>query len=592
MMNTHVRRPNLEALHREVDRFIPAREPFSPPRIGISANRKDGLSCIADTYVQAVLKAGGAPVLIPVITDLDALTAVVESLDGLVMSGGGDINPLYWEEEPIPRLQDGDTVRDAYDFMLLRLATNRQLPVMGICRGHQVLNVAFGGSLFQDIYSQSNEARIKHSQSMPREQVSHSVRVTDIPSGLRRVAGESDRLWVNSFHHQAVREIASGFVETATAPDGLNEGIEHPERLRFGVQWHPEALAADGDEQMLALFRRQVEAARLFARAKSFHSQHVTLDSHTDTPMIFPGSFDIGKKEGGKVNLPLMEEGRLDAVFMVAYIPQGKRDEESLRAATAYAVERLEQVRKQELLHPNRMGIASAPADLFRLKKAGKKAVFLGIENGYALGKDLDNIDRFKEMGVSYITLCHNGDNDICDSARGNGEWNGLSPFGKEVVRRMNERGVMVDVSHAAESTFYDVLETSCYPVIASHSSARALCNHPRNLTDDQLKALAACGGVVQVCLYKGFINEEAEKASLSDAVRHIDHIAGLIGIDHVGIGSDFDGDGELIGCRASNELINITIRLLEKGYSEEDIAKIWGGNLLRVMEKVQNKFK
>lgn len=592
MMHMQVRRPNLETLYREVDQFIPARKSLSPPRIGISANRKDGLSCIADTYVQAVLKAGGAPVVIPVITDIEALTVLVESLDGLVMSGGGDVNPLYLQEEPLPQLQDADTYRDEYDFILLRLATNRQLPVMGICRGHQILNVASGGSLYQDIYSRSTGERLKHSQSMPREQVSHSVEIANIPSVLRRIAGDSDRLWVNSFHHQAVREVAPGFLETATAPDGLNEGIEHPERMRFGVQWHPEALAANDDEQMLALFRRHVEAAGLFARAKSFHRQHITLDSHTDTPMIFPGTFDIGKKEGGKVNLPFMEEGRLDAVFMVAYIPQGKRDADSLRAATAYATERLGQVKKQEQLHPDRMGIACTATDLFRLKKSGKKAVFLGIENGYALGKELDNIDRFKEMGVSYITLCHNGDNDICDSARGNGEWHGLSPFGKEVVRRMNDRGVMVDVSHAAESTFYDVLETSRFPVIASHSSARALCNHPRNLTDDQLKALASHGGVVQICLYKGFINEDAAKASLSDAIRHIDHIAGLIGVGHVGIGSDFDGDGELIGCRASNELINITVRLLQSGYSEADIAGIWGGNLLRVMEEVQNKPK
>lgn len=592
MIHTQVRRPNLKALYREVDQFIPARESLRPPRIGISANRKDGLSCIADTYVQAVLKAGGAPVLIPVITDIEALTVLVESLDGLVMSGGGDINPLYLQEEPVPQLQDADTYRDEYDFILLRLATNRQLPVMGICRGHQILNVAFGGSLYQDIYSRSAGERLKHSQSMPREQVSHSVEVANIPSVLRGIAGESDRLWVNSFHHQAVREVAPGFLETAVAADDLNEGIEHPERMRFGVQWHPEALAANNDEQMLALFRRHVENARLFARAKSFHLHHITLDSHTDTPMIFPGTFDIGKKEGGKVNLPFMEEGRLDAVFMVAYIPQGKRDADSLRAATAYATERLGQVKKQERLHPDRMGIAYTATDLFRLKKAGKKAVFLGIENGYALGKELDNIDRFKEMGVSYITLCHNGDNDICDSARGNGEWHGLSPFGKEIVRRMNDRGIMIDVSHAAESTFYDVLEISRFPVIASHSSARALCNHPRNLTDDQLKALASHGGVVQICLYKGFINENAAKASLSDAIRHIDHIAGLIGVEHVGIGSDFDGDGELIGCRASNELINITVRLLQSGYSEADIAKIWGGNLLRVMEEVQNKPK
>ena len=146
-----VRRPNLEALYKEVDNYIPAKESLQPPRIGISANRRDGLSCIAETYVQAVLDAGGAPVLIPVITDLKALTVLVSELDGLVMSGGGDINPLYLHEEPIPQLQDVDTLRDEYDLILLRLAANRQIPIMGICRGHQIMNVAFGGSVYQDI---------------------------------------------------------------------------------------------------------------------------------------------------------------------------------------------------------------------------------------------------------------------------------------------------------------------------------------------------------------------------------------------------------------------------------------------------------
>ena len=152
----------------------------------------------------------------------------------------------------------------------------------------------------------------------------------------------------------------------------------------------------------------------------------------------------------------------------------------------------------------------------------------------------------------------------------------------------MNRQGVMVDLSHAAESSFYGALETSELPIICSHSSSRLLCDHPRNLTDDQLRALAQQGGVAQVCLYKGFIHPEAAKASLSDAIRHIDHLVEVAGIDHVGIGSDFDGDGELIGCRASNELINLTVRLLERGYSAEDIAKIWGGNLMRVMREVQ----
>ncbi len=559
----------------EADRFRPAE---SLPRIGISANRKDGQTCLAETYIQSVIQVGGAPVVIPATTDLRVLTAVVQDLDGILMSGGGDINPLFVGEEPLPALQDVDTLRDRYDLLLIRLASNRQIPLMGICRGHQMLNAAFGGTLYQDIYSQADTDVIKHSQKMAREEASHTVHLED-----------GCVIAVNSFHHQAVKDVAPEFVQTAVAPDGINEGMRHPEKSVFSVQWHPEAMAIHGDEEAQALFNHFIEEARIFRQAKELHQRIVTLDSHTDTPMIFPGHFNIGEKQGGKVNLPFMEEGRIDAAFMVAYIPQGERDEASLAKATAYAEERLKEVIRQEQLNPTRMGIARTPDDLLRLKQIGKKAIFLGIENGYALGKEVNNVRKFRDMGVSYITLCHNGDNDLCDSARGKGEWKGLSPLGKQMVAEMNRLGVMVDISHAAESTFYDVLACSRYPIIASHSSARALCNHPRNLTDDQLKAIAGQGGVVQLCLYKGFINEEAEKASVSDAIRHINHMVDLIGVEHVGIGSDFDGDGELIGCRASNELINITMHLLKEGYSETDISGIWGGNFLRVMRQVQS---
>jgi len=559
------------------------------PLIGISANRKDGLSCIAETYVQSVIKAGGAPILIPVTNDKDSLAVIVRSLDGLLMSGGGDINPLLIREEPIPGLQDGDIIRDEYDFLLLNMATDRQIPVFGICRGHQLINAAFGGTIFQDIYSQNSNSLLKHSQLFSREQPSHTVNVESGNHFLRRIYGDTDTFYVNSFHHQAVKEIAPEFISVATAPDGINEAIEHTERTIFSVQWHPEAMAASSDEFMLRLFQYFVDAADLFNKAKELHHKIVTIDSHTDTPMIFPEQFDLGKKEGGKVNLLFMEEGLIDATFMVAYIPQEDRDDISLKKATDFAINRLEEVKRQEAINADRMRIAYTPADLFDIKAEGKKSILLGIENGYAIGKDIANVERFKDMGVSYITLCHNGANDICDSARGEAEWNGLSPFGNEVVGEMNRLGIMIDISHAAESTFYDVLKHSKAPIIASHSSARALCEHPRNLTDDQLKALAAQGGVVQICLYKYFINQDGEKASLSDAIRHINHIVNLVGIDHVGIGSDFDGDGELIGCRASNELINITVRLLREGYSEEDIQKIWGGNLLRVFEQVQS---
>ena len=565
----------LEELFKQADSFQLKKEPVL---IGISANHKDGLNCVADTYICSIIKVGGAPVIIPSTSDLRVLTHIVNQLDGLLMSGGGDINPLFLHEEPLPGLQDVDTWRDQSELLLLRLAANRQLPIMGICRGHQLVNIAFGGSLYQDIYSQCEQKLLKHSQKMPREEVSHSVTLED-----------GNTVYVNSFHHQAVKDIAPDFVEMAIAPDGINEGIRHQEKPVFSVQWHPEAFNPNEDEMTYSLFSYLINKARYFHQAKELHRKYVTLDSHTDTPMLFPGSFNIGKKEGGKVNLPLMEEGLIDATVMVAYIPQKERDEQSLRQATNYALERLSEIHRQKELNDKRMRIAYTYSDVMQAKKHGERAILLGVENGYAIGKDLVNLVRFKEMGVCYITLCHNGDNDICDSAKGNREWNGLSPFGRDVIHEMNRLGIMVDVSHASEKSFYDALEYSQYPIIASHSSVRALCNHPRNLTDMQIRDLASMGGVVQICLYKGFINEEEEKASLSDAINHIDHIVQLVGPDHVGIGSDFDGDGELIGCRASNELLNITMKLLELGYAESDIRKIWGGNFFRVMREVQS---
>ncbi|MDR0794485.1 MAG: gamma-glutamyl-gamma-aminobutyrate hydrolase family protein [Tannerella sp.] len=558
------------------------------PVIGISANRKEGMSCIAEPYFQSVVLAGGAPVLIPVVPDANVLTVIVKQLDGLILSGGGDIDPRYLGEEPISELGEIDTHRDTFDLMLLKIAFDHQVPIMGICRGHQLINVAFGGTLYQDIHARFSAEALLHNQSEPRDCATHTVQTIDKNSKLSRIFQGKDTIHVNSFHHQAVKDVAPEFRSTAVSPDGLNEAMEHPEYEIFGLQWHPEPMATNGNEEMADLFRYHIQRAKRFAEAKRLHTQIFTVDSHTDTPMIFPKTFDLGKKEGGKVNIPLMEEGYLDAVFMVAYIPQRLRDKDASQKATVYALERLSQVIKQEQLHPQRLGIARCPDDLLRLKKAGKKALFLGIENGYAIGKEIANLKVFKDLGVSYITLCHNGNNDICDSAAGIPEWNGLSPFGKEVVREMNRLGIMIDVSHASEKTFYDVLQQSRVPVIASHSSVASIAKHRRNLTDDQIKALAAADGVVQICLYKEFINQKPEKASLSDVVRHICYVVDLVGVDHVGIGSDFDGDGEVIGCRSANELIQITIRLLDAGFTLEDIGKIWGGNLLRVMRKSQ----
>ncbi len=592
----------LDTLYKNIESSASTLPSHRKPKIGISANRKEGTSCIAEPYFQSVVMAGGAPVLVPVITDIHALTSIVEDLDGLVFSGGGDIHPEYLGESPIPELGDTDACRDEYDFLLLKLAFDRQLPVFGICRGHQLINVAFGGTLYQDIHAQHPKEALQHSQEEARDVATHTVVLAPFLSKLQTALhfssspqASSHRLSstiaVNSIHHQAVKDVAPEFIATATAPDGVNEAMEHPEYPIFSVQWHPEPMAVSGNETMLNLFRYHLHQAEVYAQAKALHRKIITIDSHTDTPMIFQ-TFDLGRKEGGKVNLPLMREGHLDAAFMVAYIPQGDRDAASLQKATDYATDRLTQVITQAGRYPHEMGIAQSSDELRRLKEEGKKAILLGIENGYALGKDLTNLHRFRQMGVSYITLCHNGDNDLCDSAAGKTEWGGLSPFGKEVVAEMNRLGMMIDVSHAADRTFYDVLEHSTRPVIASHSSCRALCNHRRNLDDNQIKALAQQGGVIQICLYKGFINESPETASLSDAIRHILHVIDLVGIDYVGIGSDFDGDGELIGCRAANELMQITMRLIAEGLDDESIAKIWGGNLMRVMNKVQNRIK
>jgi len=578
----------LDILFQEID-IQSSVSSDSRPVIGISVNRKKGLSCIAEPYFKSVVLAGGAPVLIPVVTDVGVLSVTVKNLDGLILSGGGDMDPRFFAEDPLPELGNVDTCRDIYDLTLLKVAFDHQVPVMGICRGHQVINVAFGGTLYQDIYAQFSPEALQHSQTEPRDCPTHWVQIVDNDSVLSRMMKGKDVIHVNSFHHQAVKAIAPEFKATALSPDGLNEAMEHPEYQIFSVQWHPEPMAVAGNEEMLDLFRFHVSRAKRFAEAKRLHQQILTVDSHTDTPMFFPGAFDLGKKEGGKVNLPLMDEGYLDAAFMVAYIPQGIRDTVSSQKATEYAVERLSAIIQQERLNSRRLGIARSPDDLRRLKDTGRKAIFLGIENGYAIGKELANLTLFKKMGVSYITLCHNGNNDICDSAADQPEWDGLSPFGKEVVAEMNRLGMMIDVSHASEKTFYDVLQHSRVPVIASHSSVRALTDHRRNLSDAQIRALAAKGGVIQICLYKEFLNCEPEKASLSDVVRHIRYVVDLVGVEYVGIGSDFDGDGEVIGCRSANELLQITIRLLDAGFDYESIGKIWGGNLLRVMLTVQD---
>ena len=557
------------------------------PIIGITGNYDSGKCTLLEGYYRSVLAAGGTPLIIPPFNDTDAMLSLLDRVDALILSGGGDINPLYLGEEPMRELSSINPARDWHELMLVRLAANRQIPILGICRGLQVMTAALGGKLYQDIYKEAS-ATLKHSQDTDRHIATHSVHLS--PSSMLAKLFDCIHLPVNSFHHQAVKEAAPGFAVTALSPDGLIEAVESTtHKSMIGVQWHPECMILGGDNSMMPLFEWLVGEACSFAEARALHERLLTLDTHCDTPMKFDQQIRFDSRDPRiLIDLHKMHEGHLDATIMVAYLKQEARDKASLDAAFAKAERLLTEIESMVASHAGSVAIAYTPDDLYRIKREGRRALMLGIENGYALGDDLTRIAHFRQRGVVYMTLCHNGDNDLCDSARGHGEHGGLSALGREAIREMNRVGMMVDLSHAAESTFYQAIEASSTPIVCSHSSARALCDHPRNLTDDQLRALAASGGVVQVCLYDGFLRKEGG-ATIDDAVRHIVHMVEVAGIDHVGIGTDFDGDGGIIGCADASEVINLTRHLCDAGFSEEDIEKLWGGNFLRVMRVIQS---
>ncbi|MCH7656788.1 MAG: dipeptidase [Bacteroidetes bacterium] len=378
----------------------------------------------------------------------------------------------------------------------------------------------------------------------------------------------------------------------------------------------------------------------LTEKAVKIHDQILTVDTHCDTPMrLLRSGFNLGEKHdsregGGKFDFPRMKEGGLDAIFFAVFIGQGDRTEEGNEKARNYVMEIFDAILTSVDENKDIAAIATSPEDAYEIEDKGKRAIFIGLENGYPIGNDLSLIEKYYGMGARYITLCHTGNNDICDSSTDSDgpEHNGLSDFGINVVKEMNRLGMMVDVSHISDPAFYDVLEISNAPVIASHSCARTLCDNPRNLTDDMLRKLVENGGVIQICFvseylktpepfperdsakyalrekYKNFQNLSdtemdsaraewyaidrefpPELATVADLVNHIDHIVDLIGIDHVGIGTDFDGGGALKDCYDVSEMGNVTLELLKRGYTPKDIEKIWGGNLMRVFRKVRD---
>lgn len=371
--------------------------------------------------------------------------------------------------------------------------------------------------------------------------------------------------------------------------------------------------------------------------ARRIHNEILTLDSHTDTPlMLGRRGLDLGKRNdphqgGGKLDFPRMEEGGLDAAFFAVFLSQGESSPEAFEVARNRAFAIFQTIEEALKPYPHLAEIALTPDDANRLRLEGKRAIYLGLENAYPIGEDLSLVEKFYDLGARYITLSHTRNNHISDSSDDPGGpiHNGLSDFGKKVIKEMNRLGMMIDVSHISDKAFYDVLQLTTAPVIASHSNARAVHNHPRNLSDDMLLALADNGGVVQLCFlyvkdmpanperdsaraelrerfnnFQGLTDEQMEEAragwyaieqqfpsqlpTVSDLVDHLDHIVNLIGIDHVGIGTDFDGGGQLEDCFDVSQLHNLTAELLRRGYNPTDIEKIWSGNFMRVFREAQ----
>jgi len=549
------------------------------PVIGITGNYGELTCKLADGYYKSVEQAGGVPVIIPPLADKEVIINTLEHLDGLVLSGGGDYDPRYAGEELDPKLGEINEERDLPELFITQLAYNRQIPILGICRGIQTLAMALGGHVRQDI---TDIATICHSQQADRSVATHQVTIEPASTLFNIYTPMAQRetlsLRVNSFHHQAVDDCGPRFRVVATSEDGIIEAMESSEyKSILGVQWHPECLA-DG----LPLFQWLVSEAAAYHEACVLHQHVLTLDTHCDTPMLFPQGIDFGSRDPRiLVDLHKMTEGRQDATIMVAYLPQPTDN------PTVYADNIFDKIQAIVARNSRYLAIARTPMDLIANKVQGKKSIMLGIENGIALNGKIENLRHFKDVGIVYMTLCHNGDNDICDSARGSQTHNGVSAFGRDVIREMNRLGIMVDLSHAAEKSFYDALDISSTPIVCSHSSCRTLCDHPRNLTDDQMRALAQKGGVMQVTLYPGFLVKDGE-ATILDAMRHLEHAIDVMGIDHVGLGTDFDGDGGIRGLADSSELLQFTRQLLACGFSEDDIQKIWGGNFLRVMSQVQ----
>jgi len=395
----------------------------------------------------------------------------------------------------------------------------------------------------------------------------------------------------------------------------------------------------------VACSKKPMTEDQIVQMAQQIHQRALTLDTHVDiageryaTEALDPGVDNPLLR----CDLVKMVKGGMDGVFLVVYVGQrdGGLDTESYQRAYETAKARFEAIHRLTKMYPDRCELVTSPNDFQRVIQTEKRAIMIGIENGYPIGEDLSHLKEFYDLGGRYVTLSHGDHNQICDSSSPDEPLhNGLSDFGRKVVAEMNRLGMMVDVSHISEKSFWDVIDVSKAPIIASHSGVSAINEHDRNLTDEQLRVLKQNGGVIQIIALGSFLKEETPEhreaieklrielelptwrevrrmsreerealmpkyvefekrrteiektisgTTLSDMVDHIDHAVKIAGIDHVGVGTDFDGGGGISGFQNHAEAVNITVELVRRGYSEEDIQKIWGGNLLRVWREVE----
>ncbi len=380
----------------------------------------------------------------------------------------------------------------------------------------------------------------------------------------------------------------------------------------------------------------QIFQKHLMRKANRIHKKIFTVDTHADVPinMMEMEGFDVGKKhnyaeDGTQIDFPRMKEGGMDAMFFAVYLAQGKRTQEGDAEAKEKALAIFNKIHEAVKANAEQATLVRTAKEAYRNHKNGKIGVFIGMENGWPIGKDLSNLTLYYDLGLRYITLAHSYNNDLSDSSGDpeGEEHGGLSDLGKQAVAEMNRLGIMVDVSHLSDKAFYDVIKESKTPVIASHSSCRAICDVKRNMTDEMIKALAANGGVIHINFVADFLKKPSNEVAVSiktirmqtmkadilpedkkklnqelrqikykypedvptvkDVVNHIEHVVQIVGINHVGIGMDMDGGSDVLGIEDVSKIKQVTIELLRRGYSKKSIKKIWGGNTMRVLEEV-----